>query len=1005
MPEFTNILGLEKPFQEEDYNVDVFNDNAQKLDDYMIPDRVPAEITVKGRTLVNLLGRAGNAIYQQDWTIGAQLSFSYDLDAFKLNSTDGTSYAKRTVTVESNRCYVLLSEIYNDDGLGYSTLSEISPNGGTLTTTLNKKSDHISVRGFKTLADTTGVGIALVPRKINADVLFKNIRLYKISESEYNSLDSMTADEIAIKYPYVDDVKPVVNPYIESKENLLEGLIYSQLSRSALGGIEGSFDESPILSSILRGVESGIYTLALEGINTDIYSVAINNHDIVSGHYNGVVLDTNTPTSITLTDVFNVYISVSKKNATMTKGIAKEILEQLQTRKWKITMVKGSVSKSYNECHNSRIMFETRLYDGETISRRNDGQYVKNSECCELILADLTYVYDSTYSKVGYKCIRIINDIFKTVRIGSWDYYKFVDYFGGTIKFVSNGTEYSYWIDMNNGIFYLMIPNTLSGWSDAYIPTTGEIKAFFLGWKMYNSAGNGGAYTSAYNGTGYKWFAKLWCSIISTRSPQDGVYVVAGSHTSTCPTTLNDQGYTPYRLIYKKATPTLEEIKVHGSLDISKDSIVTVGSGLVLGDVINTMKNDYQTITRNIINNPSYLENRLKYRVDDFIKIYNMYGKIYSVTKWIFTSYTGYTQYIPGWIILRGVVEASIDEDTRCLVDYLVYKPDTVTAFDYTITTPEHLKETLNKAIEELSNTNKKLSKSERELARATYELSQRSNPNLLINGDFQVAQRGSSFSSSTHRLGYTFDRWYLYTLNAGANFQLTQNIDNSMRFSKILDGNTAFICQSVENLQYFSGKKVTLSIKYRTNRAGLFSFGLREGPSPGSNTSFAYAITDELSGTQSLTINLPTYKSGANVFVYIQCPTVSVVGDYIDIEWIKLELGEFATPFVPRTYAEELAMCQRYYERFYNPTQSYCRLKNFDTANQSPYDLGMNVTFKVAKRVIPTVVFDYDINDGTLLSATPSNIGIDGFKSTTPIVPPNQFIDVNSWTADAEIY
>ena len=30
--------------------------------------------------------------------------------------------------------------------------------------------------------------------------------------------------------------------------------------------------------------------------------------------------------------------------------------------------------------------------------------------------------------------------------------------------------------------------------------------------------------------------------------------------------------------------------------------------------------------------------------------------------------------------------------------------------------------------------------------------------------------------------------------------------------------------------------------------------------------------------------------------------------------KWIKLEYGETATPFVPRLYAEELALCQRYY-------------------------------------------------------------------------------------------
>ena len=36
------------------------------------------------------------------------------------------------------------------------------------------------------------------------------------------------------------------------------------------------------------------------------------------------------------------------------------------------------------------------------------------------------------------------------------------------------------------------------------------------------------------------------------------------------------------------------------------------------------------------------------------------------------------------------------------------------------------------------------------------------------------------------------------------------------------------------------------------------------------------------------------------------------------NVEWIKLEYGDKATPFTPRPYAEELMLCQRYYRRVY---------------------------------------------------------------------------------------
>ena len=45
-------------------------------------------------------------------------------------------------------------------------------------------------------------------------------------------------------------------------------------------------------------------------------------------------------------------------------------------------------------------------------------------------------------------------------------------------------------------------------------------------------------------------------------------------------------------------------------------------------------------------------------------------------------------------------------------------------------------------------------------------------------------------------------------------------------------------------------------------------------------------------------------------------------VGDNIEIEWAKLEVGEAATQFIPLPYGEELALCKRYYQ--HNPSDSW---------------------------------------------------------------------------------
>ena len=69
-----------------------------------------------------------------------------------------------------------------------------------------------------------------------------------------------------------------------------------------------------------------------------------------------------------------------------------------------------------------------------------------------------------------------------------------------------------------------------------------------------------------------------------------------------------------------------------------------------------------------------------------------------------------------------------------------------------------------------------------------------------------------------------------------------------------------------------------------------------------------------------------------------------------------QLEVGEIATSFEHRSYAEELARCQRYYEIVTGA------IRAFDYTNY----IGIGVPFKVTKRAIPTNTFiDLGLNLG----------------------------------------
>ncbi|MEW9104393.1 pyocin knob domain-containing protein [Paenibacillus sp.] len=130
-----------------------------------------------------------------------------------------------------------------------------------------------------------------------------------------------------------------------------------------------------------------------------------------------------------------------------------------------------------------------------------------------------------------------------------------------------------------DGSFYLSIANTDSGWGDSYTPTADEIKAYFNGWKMYDTETSKTA--EPYNRTDGKY--KGW-----VRRNDAGQFV---DGTGTLPTTqapINSQ-WQPYRLQYLKAKPTVEPVSNYETgLTLSKGwNMVEVCSGVVIREKAN----------------------------------------------------------------------------------------------------------------------------------------------------------------------------------------------------------------------------------------------------------------------------------------------------------------------------------------------------------------------------------------------------------------------------------
>lgn len=188
--------------------------------------------------------------------------------------------------------------------------------------------------------------------------------------------------------------------------------------------------------------------------------------------------------------------------------------------------------------------------------------------------------------------------------------------------------------------------------------------------------------------------------------------------------------------------------------------------------------------------------------------------------------------------------------------------------------------------------------------------INQLSNPNLLINGDFKIWQHGTGFENVTEYI-YTADRWMLYG-----------SAQNKMMIKKETKG-ASIIGTVVQKLELcLRGEIVTISAKIDGH---VFK-------------TIANAINDTWK-------SYPVNEDGKNIVFAIQTTSanITIIEMYLQntnsqipyhVEWVKIECGEIATPFVPRPWAEELMLCQRdsmYYEEITSDVHTHYISKQND--------------------------------------------------------------------------
>ena len=173
-------------------------------------------------------------------------------------------------------------------------------------------------------------------------------------------------------------------------------------------------------------------------------------------------------------------------------------------------------------------------------------------------------------------------------------------------------------------------------------------------------------------------------------------------------------------------------------------------------------------------------------------------------------------------------------------------------------------------------------------------------NPNLLINPDFLVNQRGQNEYSS----GYTVDGWYI----EGNKCSVRPSVDGILITSAInVDSNSHAFWQKIENP--LAPGKYTLSLNV-LEVSGVWSARIRTVNASGDYVD-SYYTSAFREGVNKVSVDLSEGEYISAVSVGFNKGTEA--GNSLKLTWVKLEAGSAATPFVPPDPATELAKCQRY--------------------------------------------------------------------------------------------
>ena len=262
---------------------------------------------------------------------------------------------------------------------------------------------------------------------------------------------------------------------------------------------------------------------------------------------------------------------------------------------------------------------------------------------------------------------------------------------------------------------------------------------------------------------------------------------------------------------------------------------------------------------------------------------------------------------------------------------------------------------------------------------------------NLLINGNFDIWQRGTSFTGAND---YTADRWYIHANGSSLSatrqaFTVGQtDVPNNPTYYHRYNNGTSPVGlgefnQKIEDVTVLSGLQVTFTI-WAKAASGTPNMGLSIYQNFGTGGTATATVLNSptlwtLSTawqkfTHTFTMSSVSGKTiGANSYTLLR---INQAQDSIDkdVAQAQLERGSVATTYQTRTVRQELKACYRYYERWGaggGPfVGSSARVPWADGQMLDPNTGWMQWLYKEPKRVAPSHAYGSALTDFNFVCA-----------------------------------